>query len=138
MWVNCLAVGMGGFCGAVFRYLLGFIPGYYYLDFPLGTMLINLAGRLLHWDARRAHTCRFIIEPAAVIFKDGAMRWFYHILHFFAGNFEPAGAGACSGGWQLCILQRRALCYRCLFRQTAGYAAVCLKFIKSKRIQKER
>ena len=44
MWVNCLAVGMGGFCGAVFRYLLGFIPGYYYLDFPLGTMLINLAG----------------------------------------------------------------------------------------------
>lgn len=44
MWVNCLAVGMGGFCGAVFRYLLGFIPGYYYLDFPLGTMLINLVG----------------------------------------------------------------------------------------------
>lgn len=44
MWLNCLAVGLGGFCGAVFRYLLGFLPGYYYLNMPLGTMWINLIG----------------------------------------------------------------------------------------------
>lgn len=44
MWTNCLAVGLGGFCGAISRYLLGFLPGYYYLGFPVGTMLINLVG----------------------------------------------------------------------------------------------
>lgn len=44
MWMNCLAVGLGGFFGAISRYLLGFLPGYYYLDFPVGTMFINLIG----------------------------------------------------------------------------------------------
>lgn len=44
MWINCLAVGLGGFLGAVSRYLLGCLPGYYYLDFPVGTMCINLLG----------------------------------------------------------------------------------------------
>lgn len=44
MWINCLAVGLGGFAGAVCRYLVGLLPGYYYLDFPVGTMLINVIG----------------------------------------------------------------------------------------------
>ncbi len=42
--MNCLAVGIGGFVGAIGRYLLSFISGYYFLEFPLGTMLINLTG----------------------------------------------------------------------------------------------
>lgn len=44
MWINCLTVGFGGFLGAVSRYLLSLAPGYYCGAFPLGTMLINLAG----------------------------------------------------------------------------------------------
>ena len=44
MWLNCLAVGIGGFFGATARYLLGLVPGYYYLNIPLGTMLINIGG----------------------------------------------------------------------------------------------
>ncbi len=44
MWINCLAVGLGGFFGAVSRYLLSFVPGYYCWEVPLGPMLINLAG----------------------------------------------------------------------------------------------
>ena len=42
--MNCLAVGIGGFVGAIGRYLLSFVSGYYFLEFPLGTMLINLTG----------------------------------------------------------------------------------------------
>lgn len=42
--MNCLAVGVGGFVGAISRYLLSLIAGYYFLKFPLGTMLINLTG----------------------------------------------------------------------------------------------
>ena len=42
--MDCLAVGLGGFLGAISRYLLGFVPGYYYLSFPVGTMLINFVG----------------------------------------------------------------------------------------------
>ena len=42
--MDCLAVGLGGFLGAISRYLLGFVPGYYYLTFPVGTMLINFVG----------------------------------------------------------------------------------------------
>lgn len=44
MLVNCLMVGLGGFTGAIFRYLAGMLPGYYYFEFPVGTMLINLIG----------------------------------------------------------------------------------------------
>lgn len=42
--MNCLAVGVGGFVGAISRYLLSLIAGYYFFKFPLGTMLINLTG----------------------------------------------------------------------------------------------
>ena len=44
MLMNCLAVGAGGAAGAVARYLLGLVPGYTWMHFPVGTMLINLTG----------------------------------------------------------------------------------------------
>lgn len=44
MLINCFAVGLGGFIGAIGRYLIGMFPGYYYLEFPAGTMLINMIG----------------------------------------------------------------------------------------------
>lgn len=44
MLLNCLAVGAGGAAGAISRYLLGLIPVYTYMNFPVGTMLINLTG----------------------------------------------------------------------------------------------
>lgn len=44
MLMNCLAVGAGGATGAIARYLLGLIPVYTYMNFPVGTMLINLTG----------------------------------------------------------------------------------------------
>lgn len=40
--LNCLAVGAGGFIGAVLRYLIGLIP--LKTEFPLKTLVINLIG----------------------------------------------------------------------------------------------
>lgn len=47
--LNILAVGFGGFIGAVFRYLLSGLTGYMFNleTFPLGTVVVNVLGSLL-------------------------------------------------------------------------------------------
>lgn len=40
--LNCLAVGAGGFIGAVLRYLISLVP--LKTDFPLKTLAVNLIG----------------------------------------------------------------------------------------------
>lgn len=42
--LNCLAVGLGGFIGAVIRYLIGLIPIKNPSSFPVNTFIINIAG----------------------------------------------------------------------------------------------
>lgn len=42
--LNCVAVGLGGFVGAVARYLLGLVPLGHLSSFPFITLLINLLG----------------------------------------------------------------------------------------------
>lgn len=42
--INCLVVGIGGFIGAVCRYLIGFIPVKSESLFPIKTLLINIVG----------------------------------------------------------------------------------------------
>lgn len=42
--INCLAVGIGGFIGAVLRYLIGQIPIKPQTGFPIKTFLINIIG----------------------------------------------------------------------------------------------
>lgn len=46
---NIVAVGLGGFVGAIFRYLLSGLTGYMFnLErFPLGTAVVNILGSLL-------------------------------------------------------------------------------------------
>lgn len=44
---NCLAVGIGGFIGAVLRYLIGLIPMKSQTGFPVKTLIINIAGAFL-------------------------------------------------------------------------------------------
>ncbi|MDR3121472.1 MAG: fluoride efflux transporter CrcB [Clostridiales bacterium] len=45
--LNCLVVGIGGFIGAVSRYLLGTAFGLLNLSFPVGTLLINVIGAVI-------------------------------------------------------------------------------------------
>lgn len=42
--LNCLAVGVGGFVGAVLRYLVSMIPLDKTGSFPVNTLLINVLG----------------------------------------------------------------------------------------------
>ena len=42
--VNCLFVGLGGFIGAVCRYLIGLVPMKAQPVFPVKTFLINIIG----------------------------------------------------------------------------------------------
>lgn len=42
--LNCLAVGLGGFIGAVIRYLISLIPIKNPYSFPINTFIINIAG----------------------------------------------------------------------------------------------
>ena len=42
--MNCIIVGLGGFLGAVARYLIGLIPINPQNGFPVKTLLINIAG----------------------------------------------------------------------------------------------
>ena len=42
--LNCLAVGFGGFVGAVLRYLISLIPIKNPESFPVNTFIINLVG----------------------------------------------------------------------------------------------
>lgn len=43
--LNCLAVGVGGFVGAVLRYLVSMIPLDKTGSFPVNTLLINVRQR---------------------------------------------------------------------------------------------
>lgn len=45
--IDCIAVGAGGFIGAVCRYLIGMIPLKEGCTFPIKTFMINIAGSFL-------------------------------------------------------------------------------------------
>lgn len=47
MILNCIIVAAGGGLGALSRYLFGFIPVKVVGNFPLSTLIINLAGSFL-------------------------------------------------------------------------------------------
>ena len=44
--LNCLFVGLGGFIGAVMRYLVGLLPLKNPDGFPLATFIVNVVGAL--------------------------------------------------------------------------------------------
>lgn len=44
--LNCLFVGIGGFIGAVLRYLISLIPIKNPSTFPINTFVVNMAGSL--------------------------------------------------------------------------------------------
>ena len=49
MFINLLTIGVGGFLGAISRYLVFMIDDkfYHHTEFPLGTLTVNLIGSLL-------------------------------------------------------------------------------------------
>lgn len=45
--IECIAVGLGGFIGAVCRYLIGLIPIKEGITFPIKTLIINIIGSFI-------------------------------------------------------------------------------------------
>lgn len=45
--IQILYIGLGGFLGAVMRFLISRFVGNYFSSFPLGTLIVNVTGSLL-------------------------------------------------------------------------------------------
>ncbi|MBK8382485.1 MAG: fluoride efflux transporter CrcB [Ignavibacteria bacterium] len=45
--IQILYIGLGGFLGAIMRFLISRFVGSYFTSFPLGTLIVNVSGSLL-------------------------------------------------------------------------------------------
>lgn len=68
MFLNCIAVGAGGFLGAVSRYLMGMIPFLQKDSLPYHTLLINVLGAILIGMIVKTADSTELLSPAAVLF----------------------------------------------------------------------
>lgn len=68
MFLNCIAVGAGGFVGAVLRYLMGLIPFLQRGSLPYHTLLINVLGAILIGMIVKTADSTELLNPAAVLF----------------------------------------------------------------------
>ena len=89
--MNCLAVGLGGFAGAVLRYLIGLIPTGETMIFPVKTFLYQCDW--MYCDRSNHSTGGEIVCSAKDDFvsEGGSLRWIYHILNLCTGifGFDP-------------------------------------------------
>lgn len=66
--LNCLAVGLGGFVGAVLRYLISLIPIKNPGAFPINTFIINIAGAFAIGCIALVATKNTDIDPKVLLF----------------------------------------------------------------------
>ena len=92
--LNCLAVGLGGFVGAVCRYLLGLIPVRNAQGFPVTTLIINIVGAfaigcIVSLAARDSR-----LDPRVLLFlKTGICGGFTTFSTFALETTDLLGAG---------------------------------------------
>ena len=66
--IECIAVGLGGFIGAVCRYLIGLIPVNESTLFPVKTFVINIFGSFLIGVITAAALKNHDLDPRLVLF----------------------------------------------------------------------
>ena len=66
--LNILAVGAGGFLGAVCRYLIGLFPVNETLVFPIKTFVINIVGCIVIGIIAAAVTRNYEMNPQMLLF----------------------------------------------------------------------
>lgn len=66
--IDCIAVGAGGFIGAVCRYLIGMIPLKEGCTFPIKTFMINIAGSFLIGIVAALAMKTDSLDPRTVLF----------------------------------------------------------------------
>ena len=86
--INILAVGAGGFLGAVLRYLAGMLPVGPPAGFPLTTFCINLLGSfLIGFVSQIAADRQTAGDPATLFLKVGLCGGFTTFSTFALENF---------------------------------------------------
>lgn len=66
--LNILTVGLGGFVGAVCRYLIGLIPVHEVTAFPVKTFIINIVGCIVIGVITIAATRNNTLNPHLILF----------------------------------------------------------------------
>ena len=66
--LNILAVGAGGFLGAVCRYLIGLVPISETFIFPIKTFIINIVGCIVIGILAAAATRNYDMSPQMILF----------------------------------------------------------------------
>ena len=66
--LNILAVGAGGFLGAVCRYLIGLVPISETFVFPIKTFIINIVGCIVIGILAAAATRNYDMSPQMILF----------------------------------------------------------------------
>ena len=66
--LDCLAVGIGGFCGAICRYLAGLLPLNRNNCFPVNTLLINVIGSFLLSLIASVSVKNATVSPRIILF----------------------------------------------------------------------
>lgn len=66
--VECIVVGVGGFVGAVCRYLIGMIPLREGCVFPVKTLIINIAGSFMIGMVAALAMKTDFLNPRTVLF----------------------------------------------------------------------
>lgn len=101
--LNCIAVGLGGFLGSVYRYLAGQIPLGRDWGFPVRTLAINLIGSFLIGAVTALALKRAAPRPQAGALPEGrGVRGLHHLLLFCPGNRRSSAKRAHGGGPALC------------------------------------
>lgn len=94
MLLNCVAVGAGGFLGAVLRYLMGLIPFLQRGSLPYHTLLINLLGAILIGMIVKTADSTQLLSPSAVLFlKVGVCGGFTTFSTFSLESLELLESG---------------------------------------------
>lgn len=66
--INCIAVGLGGFVGAVLRYFMGMLPLKEHTQFPINTLLTNVIGAFVIGLIAAAALKNQDLDPRLVLF----------------------------------------------------------------------
>lgn len=102
--LNCLFVGIGGFIGAVLRYLVGLIPAKSQSGFPIKTLAINVVGALLISLIAAAAAKNKDLDPRLILFlKVGVCGGFTTFSTFAYESYDlmQGGQALCALGYML-------------------------------------
>lgn len=99
--MNCLMVGIGGFIGAVCRYLIGLIPTDEITTFPIKTLIINVVGAFIIGAIAAIALKNQNLSPKVVLLlKTGFCGGFTTFSTFALESYDLMN----SGKWQMAFL----------------------------------